>query len=214
MVRNFEQGLQLQSHAHILHSGAAEGEIERLSGSNDQALCGNATCFASGSGGSLSGSPTFQVHTSYSPVCRQWCSCCCHRKRVFRGPSALEIAVGSFFVGYTGSLVRRQPCDDNKCLRRTNQSIRITYCFPSWCVCRAVTLSISGPKISLTALRIVPTNSPVMVYCREDACADHLARLLNQGLASPMDVDPEGWTPLHVCRTTGNTYPFLSPNQY
>jgi len=59
-----------------------------------------------------------------------------------------------------------------------------TRCFGSW-------------KISLQTLNIRPEWSPIFAYAiRGDI--RNVRRLLKEGLASPNDVTPDGWTVLHV----------------
>ena len=141
-----------------------------------------------------------QISTTYTSghACNVRCGCMCHKHGDFRTPSFLQGVVGSLFVGYVGGLVQTTKCDEPKCLRAHRRSTRITYYFPMWFISRAITVSISGPQVSLTALRIRNRNDLVFVFAKDDDDWNLLADMFDHRLASPLDIDQDGWSILHV----------------
>jgi hypothetical protein len=52
-------------------------------------------------------------------------------------------------------------------------------------------------KAALQCFNIRPGWSPIFEFCKK-GYIEKVRRLIEKGLASPNDVDPDGWTPLHV----------------
>ena len=52
-------------------------------------------------------------------------------------------------------------------------------------------------KAALQCFNLRPGWSPIFEFCKKGDIRN-VRRLIEEGLASPNDVDPDGWTPLHV----------------
>ena len=123
------------------------------------------------------------------------CSCHCHRRSrpTKRTPKILERFIGTLFIGYLGIPYVNAPCDDSDCAQRSGSDIRLAYIFPAWVLARALILSLKllpayGPELNVRMPRIV-SNSSRLFRCATDGDVDSMREILNQGLASPMDVD-------------------------
>ena len=139
-----------------------------------------------------------QVHSlaqaSFQNTCSLDCICACHRKNRLKSPEMLSILFGSLLVGY-----KALPCDRTNC---RNQATTITYAFPQWLLRRTIALSVSysrlqGPNLCLRMVRNCPGDADIFTAVFRGQ-VDHVRRLLGNGEASVIDVDPAGNTPLHV----------------
>ncbi len=146
-----------------------------------------------------SSSDIFELRTALVPRsrCRIWCTCSCHRPHSFNTPAFLQNVLGSLFVGYIGSLVRTPNCDESQCQRRSQRFVRITYYFPMWFLSRAITIVTSGPKTTITAARVRGKDEIIFTYA-SGGNMEKLVNMFDTGLASPVDLDPQGWSLLHV----------------
>jgi Ankyrin repeats (many copies) len=54
-----------------------------------------------------------------------------------------------------------------------------------------------GIKAALQSFNLRPGWSPIFEFCMKGDIRN-VRRLIEEGLASPNDVDPDGWTPVHV----------------
>lgn len=146
-----------------------------------------------------------QINTTYTHrlACNAWCSCACHRRGGLQTPSFLQKVVGSLSVGYVGGLVQTTKCDEPRCLRPSQRSTRITYYFPMWFISRAIAATIRGPQVMITALRKRPSSDVVFTFAEMDNWKE-ISKRFDEGHASVLDVDEEGWSILHVSCASPN----------
>ena len=136
--------------------------------------------------------------------CSRSCNCSCHIRRRLKSPRLLDGLLGSLFIGYSGSPLLRQRCDQVSCRGRRNSSTSFIYQFPQWFfISRMIQLkakvtTLYGPELSLRFNRVIDGTAFVFYYATTgDLCK--MKELFQQGCASPNDVRfDSGWTPLHV----------------
>ena len=134
--------------------------------------------------------------------CSLDCDCACHQRNKFRNSAFVDAFLGSLIIGYKASPRAGKRCNNTDC---QIQTIRINYTFPRWFWSRAVSVAMSssylkGPELCLRLLKTRPWDAgifAVFLYLREER-VHHIKRLLEDGKASVLDVDPDGDTPLHV----------------
>ena len=136
--------------------------------------------------------------------CSKSCKCSCHIRRRFSTPRLLDGFLGTLFVGYSGSPLLSQKCDDVSCHGRVNTTTSFVYSFPRWFVTsrviqlKAKVTAMYGPEISLRFNRIVNGKALVFHYATIGDVSK-MKQLFEQGRASPSDVRYDsGWTPFHV----------------
>ncbi len=142
--------------------------------------------------------------------CTEYCSCCCHLKRLVRATPAtasLDKIFGVLFICYTGSPFLRQRCNVASCRRQSAPSINLTYYCPVWAFMRAWLVSITGgvtPSVTVKVPRVVPFDSQLFHFIRKGNL-DGIKHLFSRGVASPFDVyEPTGLTTLHTAMSFAN----------
>ncbi|MCJ1438887.1 hypothetical protein MMC27_008277 [Xylographa pallens] len=133
--------------------------------------------------------------TTTGSNCNPWCCCVCHKRQHWQTPSVLRRFLGNLLLGYSGALFSEVACSENMCRRSSAQTTKVSYRFPAWFAARMLMADIGGPSISLRVSRVVPVDAPIMQYARVGN-ADAIKSLIEAGMASPWDVDTDGWTPL------------------
>ena len=136
--------------------------------------------------------------------CGRNCNCSCHIRRRLKSPCLLDGLLGTLFIGYSGSSLLSQRCDQVSCRGRQNSSTNFIYQFPRWFLTsrmielKAKVTALYGPEVSLRFNRVVDGRALVFHYATTgDLCK--MKELFRQGCASPNDVRFNGvWTPFHV----------------
>ena len=136
--------------------------------------------------------------------CSRSCNCSCHIRRSLKSPRLLEGFLGTLFIGYSGSPLLNQRCDQVSCRGRRNSSTSFIYQFPQWFLIsrmiqfKAKVTTLYGPEVSLRFNRVIDGCALVFYYATiGDLCK--MKELFQQGCASPNDVRfDSGWTPFHV----------------
>ena len=124
--------------------------------------------------------------------------------KVFLGSTVYEIQLsfGSFYVRISSHVNKPKDSLSNvtDLIRRKRQQ-QITVSFvPSCFVSSIFELTLSRghcPQMSLKCFNLRPGWSPIFKYCDQGELYK-VQELIEDGLASPNDVDEDGWTPLHV----------------
>jgi hypothetical protein len=140
----------------------------------------------------------------YRKTCRPWCSCRCHVRRELRTPGLAKRFIGSLFIGYSGVPMVTPQCDEKQCRKRSTSRIILSYQFPEWFWERSLftsfmTASLSGPEMLIRVSNTIPYACETYQHCI-DGNAPGLRRLFEVGKASPFDLDPEGFSLLHVSK--------------
>ena len=147
---------------------------------------------------------------SSSSQCMPVCGCACHRVYRIRSPLLFQNAFGSLLVKFSGLYGLTKPCNEFSCRRNPSMSMCISIRFPRWFLDRTISSIIvsnrlSGPQLSLVALRVVPSISEIMSLAIAGNI-DGIARLFELGLASPFDItDNYGYSALHVSNNPRGT---------
>ena len=133
-------------------------------------------------------------NTTSMKACPLDCSCACHRRNRLKSPELFNTLFGSLHVGY-----KALPCDKSQC---RSQATKIRYAFPQWLLRRTIAFSMSysqlqGPDLCLRMVRNRPGDSDIFTAVFRGQ-VDHVRRLIGDGQASVIDVDPDDNTPLHV----------------
>ncbi|KAI4280572.1 MAG: hypothetical protein L6R35_005863 [Caloplaca aegaea] len=136
--------------------------------------------------------------------CSRSCVCTCHIRRRFNTARLLDGFLGTLFIGYSGSPILSQKCDQVSCRGRKDSSTSVVYQFPRWFVIsriielKAKVTAMYGPEVSLRFNRVVDGKALVFHYATTGD-TDKMRQLFEQGRASPSDVRfDSGWTPLHA----------------
>ena len=135
-------------------------------------------------------------------LCKEWCSCTCHQKKVLRVKQPFSTAVGSFSLAYSGLPWITPECDQKSCGSRSVPSIAMTVQFPAWFWRRYMSTSITytpirGPEINLKLPRTVDWTCKLWRF-GVDGNLRAIQDLFSTGVASPWDVSPLGGSVLHV----------------
>jgi hypothetical protein len=137
------------------------------------------------------------------PDCSRSCKCSCHLRRRLQTPRLLEGLLGTLFLGYSGSPILSQNCDQSSCRGGKCSSASFTYQFPRWFVqsrmieLQAKITAMYGPELLLRFNRVVDGKALVFHYA-STGNVEKMKQLFEQGRASPSDVRIDsGWTPLH-----------------
>ena len=141
--------------------------------------------------------------------CSTSCNCSCHIRRRLKSPRLLDGFLGTLFIGYSGSPLLSQRCDQVSCRGRRNSSTSFIYQFPRWFLIsrmiqlKAKVTKLYGPELSLRFNRVIDGCALVFYYATTgDLCK--MKKLFQQGCASPNDVRfDSGWTPFHVSIVAG-----------
>ena len=136
--------------------------------------------------------------------CSGSCKCSCHIRRRLKTPRLLDAFSGTLFIGYYGSPLLSQNCDQRSCYGREDSLTNFTYEFPRWFVTsrivqlKAKITAMYGPEVSLRFNRVVDGKALVFYYATIGDVS-RMKQLFEQGRASPSDIRfDSGWTPLHV----------------
>ena len=139
--------------------------------------------------------------------CDATCNCQCHVRTQFRTPPWLSTMVGTLFYSssYTPSPETR-PCNSRLCSRsRPYSSSRFTYYFPAWMM-RATLLHATWNNLegrnSSWMIRM-PREISDGDYCWDYiyvGSVDLVRKSLSQRTMTPLDVDGNGESVLHVCQ--------------
>lgn len=151
-------------------------------------------------------SPAPQNNILEAP-CTGLCMCRCHKTLKFSSPRWAESLVGMVLMSWS-SVLKRPLCSERRCQRSNTNMLRLQYYFPSWFIRRVIYLqhqfvSTEGHVIYIKTPRIVPANSDIFVMTRTSNIGK-LQVLFGKGLASPFDVNPEGFSSLQVGSLTKN----------
>ena len=182
------------------HSGCAAQVQESLA---DPVRSSLGSDFGSNLGGQWS-SINIRADLGNISECGRNCNCSCHIRRRFKSPCLLDGFLGTLFIGYTGSPLLSQRCDQVSCRGQRNSSTNFTYQFPRrFLTSRMIELkakvtALYGPEVSLRFNRVVDGRALVFHYATTgDLCK--MKELFRQSCASPNDVRSNGgWTPFHV----------------
>lgn len=135
---------------------------------------------------------------------RIWCSCNCHNPGHLRSPKFIESVLGSVFIGYSDIPQLTPSCSLSACKeRRRLPALRINYYFPQWFFSRMITTTImynSRDGLDIHRLRmprIIPTAS-IIFNLAQTGDIEGIMSIFEKGLASPYDVDPDGFSVLWV----------------
>ena len=146
-----------------------------------------------------------QIYGKKSKVlCKEWCSCTCHQKKVLRVKQPFSTDVGSFSLSYSGLPWIAPKCDQKSCGSRSVPSIAMTVQFPAWFWRRYMSSSftytpICGPEINLRLPRTVDWTCKLWRF-GVDGNIRAIQDLFSTGTASPWDISPIGGSILHVSR--------------
>lgn len=152
---------------------------------------------------SKGGYRTYQVEATVQNRCPPLCKCQCHKVQTSRSPDFLSGLIGRFMLSYNTVPIWGKPaCTLRTCRRISKTPARLNYAFPSWMLKRAVHLSFSAANtaslgIQIDFPRIVPVESPAY-WAIGDGSLAKLRYIFSIGSASPMDIDEEGRSLLHV----------------
>jgi ankyrin repeat protein len=131
--------------------------------------------------------------------CADDCSCRCHmpthRDLSLGSPRALHGALGSLFVGYTGSPVSSSRCDVEKCSKGRHVRLAFRYVFPLWflsyAICGFIEASATGPlTMGLVAYRRVESfmSPDDLLHSVNNGQVNDVRRILRTNRASILDV--------------------------
>ena len=136
--------------------------------------------------------------------CSRSCKCSCHIRRRLNTPRLLDGFLGTLFVGYSGSPLPSQKCDQVSYRGRKDSSASFVYKFPRWFVIsqmvqlKAEATAMYGPELSLRFNRVVDGKALVFHYATTGDVGN-MKQLFERGRASPSDVRfDSGRTPFHV----------------
>lgn len=145
---------------------------------------------------------TVWIHLSPFAKCSNVsCTCVCHRQTRRRTPKALELVLGSLFIGYSSLPFIKPACDTIGCRSRVSAST-ISYAFPRWFInykllFMAMSKPYSGPELLFRVLRPRPNGSRIFTAAIVGRLS-MLKRILEEGSGSLMDVDENGSSVLLV----------------
>ena len=123
------------------------------------------------------------------PECFPSCRCSCHTSGTVRTPQIFNKAIGTLFIGYSGSPFAFAKCRDKKC---RGFSAHVTYTFPLWLLWKMIDtyLAISqaqDPHFSITVRAIVPSSAEIFRLTRSNDRIG-LEKLFSSGGARPNDL--------------------------
>lgn len=148
-------------------------------------------------------SQAMQIYGKKTKVlCKEWCSCTCHQKKVLRLKQPFSTDAGSFSLSYSGLPWITPKCDQKSCGSRSVPSIAMTVQFPAWFWRRYISSSftytpICGPEINFRLPRTVDWRSRLWGL-GVDGNIRAIQQMFSNGTASPWDVSPGGGSILHV----------------
>ncbi len=138
--------------------------------------------------------------------CSRSCKYSCHIRRRLQTPRLLEGLLGTFFLGYSGSPILSQNCDQSSCRGGKCSSASFTYQFPRWFVqsrmieLQAKITAMYGPELLLRFNRVVDGKALVFHYA-STGNVEKMKQLFVQRRASPATLGSiADGTPLHVSK--------------
>lgn len=150
----------------------------------------------------------------------EWCTCSCHDPGSFSTPDFVSQVLGKMMVTYTDIPNFTPQCNQSQCKKRRRfPSLRMSYYFPRWFWGRMVTTHLAytardGLELHrLRTPRIIPTGSKLFTLTQKGDL-EAIRSLFTQGLASPYDIDQDGFSALWVRTVRSSLNPtlrFLNP---
>ena len=135
--------------------------------------------------------------------CTANCRCACHRAHTLGWPTIFRKITGVLFVGYSGTpSLGRWKCSVQDCISRPASREYVYYTSPLWFLAKAIILTLESGfagtvTMSLTVTRVVSSGSDIFRFARLND-VDGLKYLFSKGLASPKDIDQDGYDVLSV----------------
>lgn len=133
--------------------------------------------------------------------CKPWCACLCHKRQRWHMPKSLQVLFGDLHL-YYGTFFSKTACTERMCRRPSVQTMKVTYHFPTWLAACGIMADLGGQSSCLRTVRTVSKDALIMTYA-QTGDLEGIKQLFRSGSASPLDLDPDGWSPLHV------RWPFL-----
>lgn len=139
-------------------------------------------------------------------ACDRWCKCDCHSRKSLSSPRLLDSFIGQLLIGYTGYITPGQKCTKLSCRLPSELHTQVTYRFPAWFLSWTVTAFVTkqrqkGPEMLLRVQRVRPYGTTDLFRFSTSGDIEQIHALFMSGQASPMDVQPDGRTALHVMIT-------------
>jgi hypothetical protein len=136
-------------------------------------------------------------------ACDPWCKCACHAKKDISSPHFLESIIDRLLLGYTGFIKSSRPCTRLACRRRSDLQGQIRYRFPVWFLSWNITAFIASrpaqtPEMLLRVSRVRPYGDTDLFRFSTSGDVQRIHALFMSHQASPLDVQPDGRTALHV----------------
>lgn len=139
----------------------------------------------------------------YRGTCQAWCSCRCHRRFRSHLMTGDTSPLGFLFMCLSGGKYSLQACDEPRCLRKQNLTMKMAYVFPPWLLAQAIclmfTISCLGkPKFTPRWSATFSGDAKIFTFAI-DGDLEGLRKLFEEKAASPHDVAVStGRTALHV----------------
>ena len=139
-------------------------------------------------------------------VCREGCSCRCHRRSLVRTPRQFSNYLGDLFMKFSSlpwGLHFLEPCDVQTCRRSIESEADVKYYLPPWLTVNAIRFSLvfstHRPSISVSVQtrNTIPYDSAIHLAI-QNGQIEQAKDLLCSGSASLNDVDPFGLGLLYV----------------
>jgi hypothetical protein len=148
-----------------------------------------------------------QATLSTGRRCKASCNCQCHKSTSVGTPGVLSGMLGSLFLRWSAiPLFRPRICDHPRCGNNANQTIRLTYMFPSWMLQRAFSVSLSwdgltgmGADIHLALPQVISDQHGIWTAVAKDDTSWIRAAVTDKRL-SLTEVSPGGESLLMVRR--------------
>lgn len=111
--------------------------------------------------------------------------------------------MGSLFLGYAGVPGLAQTCNETQCKRPSSARVIVSYQFPEWLWTRALfgsftkSAMMGGPELLIRLQNTIAYTSPTYLFCLSGN-VEALRKHLDDGQASPYDIDSRGISLLHV----------------
>ena len=157
--------------------------------------------------------PTLKLQTSTyrTKQCTvPMCACQCHALSRYQYPWWVAPLIGSLFIGYSGlPYLCAAGCNENKCTKRDDALIKVTYYFPAWAPYFSSMLSfvarwnrLDELDYSLRMPRVVPSSSNIFILAQKGN-VQGIEKLVSLSKASIQDVSVgEGRSVMHVSHYT------------
>ena len=138
------------------------------------------------------------------------CACQCHVLSRYQHPRCIAPLIGSLSIGYSGlPYLCTAGCNENKCTKRDDALIKVTYYFPAWASYFSSMLSFVGRwnrldelDVSLRRPRVVPSSSNIFILAQKGN-VQGIEKLVSLSKASIHDVSVgEGRSVMHVSHYT------------